>query len=473
MTQSPGTDITPDVLTWFRQVFLKEDQPESVHLLQSFIRDLAGETKFVWLSAKSTDALPIYGISRYACSLSIVGSAPDPDRLDSHHSIEAILKYRPDYDRVGLDQLSPSTFMDFLIDLGRHKSQKKFLIPFSPGAFISRWALCNTQFRLLANNDCISSAFDFKPWMESQLRSLALPVIPWTHHLCYDGNLIPPMTPTTSAVIRMPIATGGTGHQVLPPFLDVKASSIIQRNEIVSIAPFLVDHLSFNISACVNRNGQISVHPISLQIIGQPECSALRFSYCGNEFGTVLSYLSQSEVNEVECMTRRVGDLLRTYGYLGIFGIDFVKFEEEILISEVNPRFQASSILSSATLRALGLITPHEDHIAACIGYEFQQKRPMLYELCSMIEPLSQIFCYNTAGFGSDPILTDPSEFGADANDYVVDLPINSRPEENALLFRLFLRRPVLRGGRQLTSYASKLVSATREQYSFKTQSVS
>ncbi len=84
----------------------------------------------------------------------------------------------------------------------------------------------------------------------------------------------------------------------------------------------------------------------SLQIVGVQGCTDRPEIYCGNDFSAAAK-ISNSVLDEICKIMEAVGRHMGSKGFLGIFGMDFLLHEEEILALEINPRFQGSTMLLS------------------------------------------------------------------------------------------------------------------------------
>lgn len=101
---------------------------------------------------------------------------------------------------------------------------------------------------------------------------------------------------------------------------------------------------SLNINAVILDSGIILSQP-SVQIIGQKECTPLNFGYCGNDFGS--GNLTEETKKEISQTTEKIGAWMRSFGYRGIFGVDYLlsQPEQQLYFTEINPRFQGSTTL--------------------------------------------------------------------------------------------------------------------------------
>lgn len=107
------------------------------------------------------------------------------------------------------------------------------------------------------------------------------------------------------------------------------------------------DHnISIN-STIIVSNKQTVVFPASIQIIEEHDN---RLHYRGNDF-IAFSDLKDDIKTKVLKQSLNVANGLRDKGYLGIAGIDFIVVEDDVLLCEINPRFQASSVVLSKYLK--------------------------------------------------------------------------------------------------------------------------
>ena len=81
-------------------------------------------------------------------------------------------------------------------------------------------------------------------------------------------------------------------------------------------------------------------------MIGIPGSTLNTFGYCGNDF-TRIRELDVTVLQALQEMTIRAGRWLSSMGYVGAFGVDALLHEGEVFLTEVNPRYQGSSLLSS------------------------------------------------------------------------------------------------------------------------------
>jgi len=290
------------------------------------------------------------------------------------------------------------------------------------------------------------ATFEHKPWVESELRKLRIPVIPWRYYSNEDRTQLEEYVAGIGAVVlRANRSDGGAGLCVIRDRREVLDNMPDVKDGFFAAAPLLEPQIPVNINACIFDNGGISIHPPSLQLIGIEGCTRRRFGYCGNDFSAVKS-LPRADIEKLESLTLQVGQWLYSQGYRGAFGIDALFHESTLLLTEVNPRFQGSSLLSARLDRKLGRPDVVLCHLAAYLRRPAPPQIP-LFDLVSAQDDCSQILLHNT-NLTSIPSLSCPLHDDA----FEIELPsapgITILP--NATLLRLIARRSVTTDGNTL-----------------------
>jgi predicted ATP-grasp superfamily ATP-dependent carboligase len=114
--------------------------------------------------------------------------------------------------------------------------------------------------------------------------------------------------------------------------------------ETVIVSPY-ISGPSFNINGFIGRENVYLDQP-SLQIIGVPQCSSGRFTYCGNDFAAFHKH-HQYIADDIKQVAEKLGWYMKNLGYYGIFGVDFIyNLKDKVLYPlEINPRMQGSTAL--------------------------------------------------------------------------------------------------------------------------------
>jgi hypothetical protein len=162
------------------------------------------------------------------------------------------------------------------------------------------------------------------------------------------------------------------------------------------MAPFLDPSVPLNVNACIFPDGSLSLHGPSLQLIGISGTALSRFNYCGNDFARVRD-LDPAVLRALQELAVGAGRWLSSMGYVGAFGVDALLHQGTVYLTEVNPRFQGSSLLSAHLDLALDRPDVYLTHAAAFLGLP----PPGAWDLRDLAReqpPAAQIFARNVGG---------------------------------------------------------------------------
>lgn len=303
------------------------------------------------------------------------------------------------------------------------------------------------------------ATFEHKPWVESELRNAGIPVIPWRYFADEDRRrLQEELLSNRILVLRANRSDGGAGLGAIEWGHEIPSRLSGNSDGFLAAAPLLEPHIPLNASACVFRDGAITVHPPSLQLIGIEQCTRRRFGYCGNDFGAVRELDSQL-LCDLATLIERTGRWLHSEGYVGAFGVDALVYQGQVLLTEINPRFQGSSALCARIDRAAGRPDIYACHVGAVLGLSSPPARA-LSELISDQPRYAQIVVHNqTAGTiywdpGETKMLGFESEIATNPDIHIVP---------DAIVFRAIAPRQVTTDGRTLDpAVVSALEDASR-----------
>ncbi|MFO0704262.1 MAG: ATP-grasp domain-containing protein [Patescibacteria group bacterium] len=386
-------------------------------------------TEFVWVGSRTYDALPLLDINPNINSITLVGDPKEVRLKNSGLSYEQATSRRVDYDRVGLDDLDTS----YLLQVNKYfqtlsKKAEITIVTFSASKTISTIAILLPSIKIAGNYFAFENGFNNKPWVEKQFIDLGIPICKYEY--IYSGCKSRLGQSKTGWLLRQKNSTGGEGMVKVTSQKEILSLVQNQSNRIISLTPYLPGAISFNISACIFSTGNITFHPISTQIIGEPTCSDREFGYCGNDYGNPTKILDDDNLLFIENVTKKVGKLLHKYGYIGVFGLDLMKYENKIIVTELNPRFQASSFLASVVMKKMEHSDIYTDHLAAHFNLE-PESTPSLLQITREQTPYSQVICYNVQ---NQPHLSD--HMTVNSSGYFEQLPLSKNLEHHSLLFR-------------------------------------
>ncbi|OFV67528.1 MAG: ATP-dependent carboligase [Candidatus Syntrophoarchaeum caldarius] len=129
-----------------------------------------------------------------------------------------------------------------------------------------------------------------------------------------------------------------------------------------------INGIPASVSVISNPDGEVSSYCVNEQLIGIEWLNApSRFAYCGN--------IIPLETALEDQICKIAEEIVVELGLIGSNGIDFVISGDDILVIEVNPRFQG-------TIEALEIATGDNifhAHVKACRGEDFEIKKPRRY----------------------------------------------------------------------------------------------
>lgn len=196
--------------------------------------------------------------------------------------------------------------------------------------------ICLNKYELL---NFINNKLSVKEWLAQN----NVPIIPYETFLGKDillSKLSSSFSQTEEFVIQSYHGGGGIGT-----FLFNHSNGNIVRNQLNMLQHYIVSPYIPSISANTHifiSDKQIILSPASIQII---ELRKNQLCYRGCDyiaFRTLPDFVKERIKDE----SIKIAQLLLEKGYRGIAGIDFIiDKENNIYVSEINPRFQASTIL--------------------------------------------------------------------------------------------------------------------------------
>lgn len=267
-------------------------------------------------------------------------------------------------------------------------SRPAVIVPYRPTPLISQAVLrAGSRCGYLGMFDRHQAAFEFKPWIDRELSDLGIPTLGWHMITQTDRRLVEDMLDGGPVVVRIPISSGGLGTYRMDAIEDFDAFLSSTGASHVSVSRFRHNATPINVGGVVWKDG-VSLHPVSLQLIGIVPLVDRAFGYCGNDFAAVRD-LPRVLFDMIEHRSVQIGTWLGKNGYRGAFGIDYLVTDGELLFCEVNPRFQGSSRLSDRISRAVERPGLALEHAAAFIGFPMTRTHQSLFDLAQEIPHLA------------------------------------------------------------------------------------
>ena len=125
---------------------------------------------------------------------------------------------------------------------------------------------------------------------------------------------------------------------------------ILDDTELYLVSPFYEKAISLNVTIIIGLDDTIYFPP-SIQYIAEENAHLL---YRGSDF-ILPKNLPQSIIKNLKNCSKKIAKLLKSMGYKGVCGIDFLLYNDRIYFLEINPRFQGSSFLIEKALNKQNL----------------------------------------------------------------------------------------------------------------------
>lgn len=359
------------------------------------IQDAIGDRKLIWVGTRGHDAIGLMSLAQFSEVYSV--AAPlGAISLNVDYSLENLTRGRVDLDTYTIDRDHSPPANTLRRVLLHSLTQPAVVVSYRPLALLS--AICYPRSEFVSQLGMFherQATFEHKPWVETELGKIGITVIPWRYFA--EGErlrLREELTARGVLVIRANRSDGGAGLRTVRTMQEMERHAPRSDDGFVGAAPLLEPHVPLNIGACVFANGKIALHPPSIQLIGIESCSGRQFGYCGNDFAA-FKFIDKKIVKELEEMTVRTGRWLWMQGYIGAYGLDALVYDSRLYLTEVNPRFQGSSVLSARIDREMSRSDIYMNHIAACLGLDPPRDRMGLLDMANSQPSHAHIVIHN------------------------------------------------------------------------------
>lgn len=358
------------------------------------VSDAIGARKLVWFGIRGIDAGPLLAVEQFRESYSVTARLAAAG-LDESMALEDVTKRRVDLDRYDIDDDPSTEVRDLRRTMLASLTTPTVLLAYRPAAFLSSVYFPNLQTTTPAALFVEQQRpFEHKPWVEVELQRAGVDTIPWRYVSDEDHLLMGRWLRDGPMVLRPSRTSGGVGLVLVEEEGHLTFDWPLERDAFVAVAPFLADSIPVNVGACAFPDGSVTVHAPSVQLIGLPECTTRRFGYCGNDFGAITN-LSEGALRALDRLTRMTGRWLASRGYVGAFGVDALVIGDRVVLTEVNPRFQGSSLLGAELARSLGIPDLYLDHLAAFLGLGAAPTGPSIGDWAASGPELAHVIVHN------------------------------------------------------------------------------
>jgi len=363
-------------------------------VLRAAVSTALGARRLIWAGIRGDDAESLSDLPQFDASFTIINSYR---RRPLHASLayEDMTGVRVDLETWDIDEHPGATAtVAFRQGLLRAMAVPCALLPYRPSQFLSALAFAR-QDRCLSLGLFGSQqyAFEHKPWVESALDRHGVRTLGWTYIADEDQLDAERLLADGPIMVRRSRTSGGEGLVRVSTADELGAAWPRQAEAFASVSPYVSEALPVNVGATVWDSG-VTVHLPSVQLIGIPECVSRPFGYCGNDFGAAKA-LDDAELDAIEATTITVGNWLRSHGYRGTFGVDFLLVEGVPVFTEINPRFQGSTRSSAQLAVESDRPCLPLEHIAAMMGLT-PPALPPLRERVREVDDLAHLVVHNT-----------------------------------------------------------------------------
>lgn len=212
-------------------------------------------------------------------------------------------------------------------------------------------------------------------------------------------------------VIQNDSGSGGTTTMIVDS--DEKTLKLSPR-EYYLVSEFIQNTTSLSVHIIISKEN-IYVFQPSVQIIKNDRL------YYGADYSKFYD-LHNDIKDKINAFSKIIGEKVRSLGYYGILGIDYIEASGELYFIEINPRFMGSTLLLNKHLIDKGFKTLQEYHIDAIKGNELHLEK---YNFDERI-PLKNHIIFNGESFHTN----------SDKITYVYDgYHIRMKAENNAYLY--------------------------------------
>lgn len=171
-------------------------------------------------------------------------------------------------------------------------------------------------------------------------------------------------------VVQPPVGSSGENTYFVNDEADFdRVRDVFGSDQRVKLSKYLpVPSLNGHCIVLRTREGlrSIAVCP-SVQVVGIPGCTSRAEIYCGNDFSAA-GMVSKSIREEICTIMEKIGLFMGSKGFLGLFGMDFLLYGDQVLALEINPRFQGSTMLLSLLQADRGEVPLAALHVMQFMG---------------------------------------------------------------------------------------------------------
>jgi hypothetical protein len=407
-----------------------------------------GKRKLVWFGTRGDDARPLLAIPQFAEVFSIIAPLGSLS-IANEVSLETLKGRRVDLDNYRLDDDVSDEAKCLKRLLYDSLGEPTVVVPYRPLSFFSSIYYPRIEFvEYLGLFHERQAPFEHKPWVESELRKFDIEVLPWRYFADNDLRRLSEIADACPIVLRANRSDGGAGLALIRGRQELEDCWPNHNDGFLAAAPLLEPNIPLNVNACVFHDGTVTLHGPSLQLISLDGCTRRRFGFCGNDFGQVRE-LDPELLDAFETVALRVGSWLVSKGYLGAFGVDAMIYDGRVLLTEINSRFQGSSVISARLDENLDRPDLFLNHMAAFFGLPAPSIIGLRDLACEQPE-YAQVIAHNC---GFEPVTVETTHDAAEMEYEFGLLPDSATlVEPEAITMRVLVKGAVTIDGHHLVS---------------------
>lgn len=215
-----------------------------------------------------------------------------------------------------------------------------YLTVFKNSAEIEKLCL-SKGWNLLAPKSIISRKYENKTYFPTVLDELGIKHPPTITAKAGQASFLS-IKEKFSLPFVLQFAKGFAGRETFLVTSQEEFSKAVQGKQFRDIkATKFIHGETITINACVNDFGVLVSNPF-YQITGLPTLTPFKLGSCGQDWGFLP--IDSSVIDNIVCITEKIGTYIGSKGFRGIFGIDFVveQSSNEVNVIEINPRLVAS-----------------------------------------------------------------------------------------------------------------------------------
>lgn len=189
----------------------------------------------------------------------------------------------------------------------------------------------------------LNSKIHTRLWLANHLSVIPFTLL--TGDECQFSNVQGFFPDNHEFIIQEARSAGGFGTFLMNQYNFEEVQCHLGKSTLYMVSNYVSPALALNVHVLLTKS-DIIVFPASIQIIDEHNNNLL---YTGADYVSY-TYLDINLQAKVSKAAKKIGKLLQKSGYLGICGIDFLSYNDSVYFIEINPRFQASTLVLNQAL---------------------------------------------------------------------------------------------------------------------------